>query len=62
MLNTNRQDKLEKCLRQARQQIWDNPDMDKVILWLKRNLQPYWNDRQANEKQLHDNRMLFIWD
>jgi hypothetical protein len=62
MLDMNRQAKLESLLRQARQQVWDNPDMDKVIIWLKRNLMPYWDDRAANEKQAHDNRMLFLWD
>jgi hypothetical protein len=57
-----REQQLESLLRQARQKVFDDDNMDKVILWLKRNLQPYWNDRQSKLKQLHDERMLFLYD
>lgn len=60
--NNLRQQKLESLLRQARQKVFDSPDMDKVILWLKRQLEPYWIERQNKLKQLHDEHMLRLWD
>jgi hypothetical protein len=36
--------------------------MDKVIIWLKRNLQPYWNDRENKTRMLRDDKMLRLWD
>jgi hypothetical protein len=56
------QDKLEKLLRRARQEVFDKPSRGKAIIWLKRQLEPYWNARAEQLKHEHAQRLLRLYD